>query len=168
MAKKTEKSESVIENAASQTAAELAAFLSDPEVVNNLKESSDDLFKLDDPTVELNREMVKMGLAVGEYSDLLPQVTNLDHPQHAKGLSHDITELEVMRMMGLSKQMYSTFLGNGKPLSGFFGMLKARMGIIYPGYGIEIHPRGQLFGGLQKKGEKGDKSIKQRIASYFQ
>ena len=168
MAKKTEKNESVIDNAASQTSAELAAFLSDPDVAHTLKESSDDLFKLDDPTVELNREMVKMGLAVDEYIDLLPQVSNLDHPAHAKGLSHDITELEIMRMMGLPNQMYTTILGRGKPLSGFFGMLKARMGIIYPGMGIEIHPRGQLFGGLQKKDQKGDKSIKQRIASYFQ
>ena len=163
-----DKKESVIEDTVSKTATELAAFLGDPDTINNLNKSSDDLFKLDDPTVELNREMVKMGLAVDEYIDLLPQVTNLDHPAHAKGLSHDITELEYMRLLGLPLDMYNTYLGRGKPLSGFFGMLKARMGIIYPGFGIDIHPRGQLFGGLQKKEKKGDQSLRQRIAQYFQ
>jgi len=163
-----DKKELVVDSAVSNSAAELAAFLSDPDVMNNLNKSSDDLFKLDDPTVELNREMVKMGLAVGEYIDLLPQVTNLDHPAHAIGLSHDITELELMRLLGLPLDIYTTYLGRGKPLSGFFGMLKARMGIIYPGFGIDIHPRGQLFGGLQKKEKKGDQSLRQRISSYFQ
>lgn len=164
----SDKKESVVENAASKTAAELAAFLADPGVINNLNKSSDDIFKLDDPGVELNREMVKMGLAVDEYIDLLPQVTNLDHPAHAKGLSHDITELELMRLMGLPLDIYTTYLGRGKPLSGFFGMLKARMGIIYPGFGIDIHPRGQLFGGLSKNDKKKDQSLRQRISSYFQ
>ena len=163
-----DKTESVVDTAVSRSAAELTAFLSDPDVINNLNKSSDDLFKLDDPAVELNREMVKMGLAVDEYIDLLPQVTNLDHPAHAKGLSHDITELEYMRLLGLPLDMYNTYLGRGKPLSGFFGMLKARMGIIYPGFGIDIHPRGQLFGGLSKNDKKKDQSLRSRISSYFQ
>ena len=163
-----DKKESVVDTAVSRSAAELAGFLADPDVINNLNKSSDDLFKLDDPAVELNREMVKMGLAVEEYIDLLPQVTNLDHPAHAKGLSHDITELEYMRLLGLPLDMYNTYLGRGKPLSGFFGMLKARMGIIYPGFGIDIHPRGQLFGGLSKNDKKKDQSLRSRISSYFQ
>ena len=163
-----DKKESVVDTAVSRSAAELAGFLADPDVINNLNKSSDDLFKLDDPAVELNREMVKMGLAVDEYIDLLPQVTNLDHPAHAKGLSHDITELEYIRLLGLPLDMYNTYLGRGKPLSGFFGMLKARMGIIYPGFGIDIHPRGQLFGGLSKNDKKKDQSIRSRISSYFQ
>lgn len=163
-----DKKESVIETTVARSAAELATLLTDPEVINNLNKSSDDLFKLDDPAVELNREMVKMGLAVDEYIDLLPQVTNLDHPAHAKGLSHDITELELMRLMGLPLDIYTTYLGRGKPLSGFFGMLKARMGIIYPGFGIDIHPRGQLFGGLSKNDKKKDQSLRQRISAYFQ
>ena len=163
-----DKKESVVDTAVSRSAAELAAFLTDPAVISNLNKSSDDLFKLDDPAVELNREMVKMGLAVDKYIDLLPQVTNLDHPAHAMGLSHDITELEYMRLLGLPLDMYNTYLGRGKPLSGFFGMLKARMGIIYPGFGIDIHPRGQLFGGLSKNDKKKDQSLRSRISSYFQ
>lgn len=160
--------ESVIEGAAAKSAADLAAFLVDPDAVLNLNKSSDDLFKLDDPGVELNREIVKMALAVDEYIDLLPQVTNLDHPAQANGLSHDITELELMRLMGLPFDIYTTYLGRGKPLSGFFGMLKARMGIIYPGFGIDIHPRGQLFGGLSKNDKKKDQSLRSRIGAYFQ
>jgi len=167
--KQDEKPESVIESAASRSAMELAAFMKDPDVFKDLQKSSEDLFRLDDPNVELNREMVKMGLAVGEYIDMLPQVTNLDHPVHAKGLSHDMTELEIMRMLGLSSSVYAAVLGRDKPLSGFFGHLKARMGIVYPGFGVEIHPRAQLFGCMGKKDSKSDsQGIKSRIASFFQ
>lgn len=159
---------SVIETSKANAQAELAAFLSDESALKQIQGAEDDLFHLDDPNVELNREMVKMGLAVDEYIDLLPQVTNLDHPAHARGLAKDMTELEIMRMLGLPQQVYSTIHGRNNSLSGFFGHLKARMGIVYPGVGMEIHPRGQLFGGLGKKESKADQGVRQRIASYFQ
>lgn len=164
----TEENNGPVSQAIANSSSELASFLSDPETFKMLNDAGSDMVELKDPKIELDREIVKMGLAVGEYIDMLPQVTNLDHPQHAKGLAHDMTELEIMRMLGLPEHIYNTVHGREKALSGFFGHLKARMGIVYPGIAVDLHPRGQLFGSLTKDKTRKEDSLMQRLAAKFQ
>jgi accessory colonization factor AcfC len=60
-----------------------------------------------------------------------------------------MTDLELLRAMGMSQNVYDILRGNTKYVSGFAGILKTRMGIIYPGgAGVELHPRVAVLGSL--------------------
>jgi hypothetical protein len=120
-----------------------------PEFLKALEEASNDGFVIPDPNVDLNRDIAEMAIGGKKYRDLLPQMTNLEHPVQSTTLTANMTDLELMRAMGMSQHTYDILKGDEKYVSGFAGILKTRMSIIYPGStGVELHPRVNLLGSL--------------------
>ena len=122
-----------------------------------------------DPNVELQRGMIEMGMATGEYKDLILQVTNLDNPIQAISLAQDGLQLEYLRAAGMPGQIYEIISGRNMSMSGFFGFLRGRQGVLYPGpQGFDAHPRMQLFRSLfgkPKDDQKTNKTLSERISS---
>jgi len=128
-----------------------------------------------DPHTELTRTQMELGTAYGDYEGLLPQVTNFDHPMQAMSIDKDMTELDFMRALGLPEEMYNIMKGKSKKnqdgtwdirATGFNGLMRARMGLVYPGIeGMEFHPREQVFRSTRTEQSKKDtqKSLWQRI-----
>lgn len=124
-----------------------------------------------DPQVELTRDIISMAMAHGDFKNILPQVTTLDHPEQAINLSKATSLIEMMRACGMPKQVYDIMMGNTDATyaCGIDGFLRLRMGVFYPGFtGFEMHPRRQLFGGLPHHQESAKKrGIKDRLLSVF-
>jgi hypothetical protein len=122
-----------------------------------------------DPRVELVRDISHMALATGQFKELVFQVTNFDHPIHAMSVVHDGTEIELLRSMGLSKNLYDTFIGINKPMSGLAGHMRARMGILYPGMGQDLHPRALLGMGISgaPRESKQSRSLRERLETIM-
>ena len=129
----------------------------------------DDSVEQKDPRVELVRDISHMALATGNFKDLIFQTTNLDHPVHAMSVVHDGTEIEMLRSMGLSKTLYDVYIGIDTPMSGLAGHMKARMGILYPGIGQDLHPRALLGAGISgaPKESKQSRSLRDRLDSIM-
>jgi len=129
-----------------------------------------------DPNTELTKTQMEMGSAYPPYEGLLPQVTNFDHPMQVMSIIKDMTELDIMRSLGLPESMYVAFKGESTidakgnwkvPATGFNGIMRGRMGLVYPGIeGMEFHIREQIFRNSRsadtKKNNKG-KSLYDRI-----
>ena len=132
----------------------------------------DEGLEVKDPNVEFLKQMAEMGLAAGDYKDLLLQVTNFDHPIQAQCIAKDGVQLEWMRQAGMPKAIYEIIHGKDKSFSGYFGILRARQGILYPGpQGFEAHPRMQLFNSIlgRRRGdtEKGRSSLGEKLSSLM-
>ncbi len=108
-----------------------------------------------DPNVELRREFAKMAAGIPPYEGVILQTTNLDHPVQSMSLIKDLTELDTMRALGMSEELYNILKGTsyidekGHPhirTSGFLGHARARQGLLYPGIeGMLFHPREQML-----------------------
>jgi len=108
-----------------------------------------------DQAVELSREMAEKALAQGpENQELLPSMTNLDHPIQAATIASDLTQLELMKAWGLPSQMYLMIRGNGQNQTGYTLYLKALMGVVYPGLLAFLHPRSSILGYSRDKAEQ--------------
>lgn len=134
-----------------------------PEVVD------DDTVEQKDQRVELVRDISHMALATGKFKDLIFQTTNLDHPVHAMSVVHDGTEIELLRAMGLSDQLYRIFIGIETPMSGLAGHMRARMGMLYPGIAQDLHPRAILGAGISgaPRESKQSRSLRDRLDSIM-
>lgn len=118
-----------------------------------------------DPNVELTKIQLQMGLAVPPYEGTILQVTPFDHPIQTMSIISDLTMLEWMKALGLPKNVYELLKGESYMdekggihimNTGFFGFMRARMGLLYPGLdGMMFHPREQILRGTRKdKDEK--------------
>ncbi|MCQ6962794.1 hypothetical protein [Methanolobus chelungpuianus] len=145
--KKPDKQKEQMEESKAQVAAAYAGL--DPSFLQAIQDAGNDGFMVPDPNVDLTRDLAKIALGIKEYRDSLPQMTNLEHPVQSTCLTANMTDLELMRAMGMSQHVYNILKGDNLYVSGFAGMLKTRMGIIYPGAaGVELHPRVSVLGSL--------------------
>jgi hypothetical protein len=129
------------------------------EALLNTSDADDGMF-IPDQAVELSREMAEKALAQGpDNQELLPAMTNLDHPIQAATLASDLTQLELMRAWGLPEQMYLMIRGNGQNQTGYTLYMKSLMGVVYPGLLAFLHPRSSILGYSRDKAE----SLAERI-----
>lgn len=156
-------------NQVKQAIAEQVAIDSTIKTASPLEVTEDDVVEQKDQRVELVRDIAHMVTATGQFKDLVFQVTNLDHPVHAMSVVHDGTEIEILRSMGLSKTLYDTYIGINTPMSGLAGHMKARMGILYPGMGADLHPRSILGAGISgaPRESKQSKGLRDRLDSIM-
>ena len=102
--------------------------------ISELTEKGDEKFSVPDPNVELNRDLAQLAMGYGEYEDILPSVTNFDHPVQASTVAVDLTELEMMRAMGLPQNIYQIIKGGHgmntgpKGVHSWVSFLKAELG----------------------------------------
>jgi hypothetical protein len=145
--KKEDKQQEQIEQSKQQVADAYSQL--DPAFLQTLLDAAGEDYLVPDPNVDLTRDLAKIALGIKEYRDSLPQMTNLEHPVQSTTITANMTDLELMRAMGMSQHTYSILKGDTHYISGFAGILKTRMSIIYPGSaGVELHPRVSVLGSL--------------------
>lgn len=146
--KKEDKQQEQIEQSKQQVADVYSQL--DPAFLQTLIDAAGgDGYLVPDPNVDLTRDLAKIALGIKEYRDSLPQMTNLEHPVQSTTITANMTDLELMRAMGMSLSTYNILKGDTLYISGFAGILKTRMSIIYPGSaGVELHPRVSVLGSL--------------------